>query len=583
MAQTSSFLPTQQIPPAKQPASAHPPLHKVVSTTTTVDVPKRRCPRGGRKPPPGHIPRPRNSFMIFRSAFLDERPIDKTVEHDHRIISRIIASLWHKMDPEERKIWNKRAEEEKDEHTRKYPDYRFTPKPRSPANAPIKRNVKRNNKAELERCDRLADLIKAGKKGDELAQAAKALAVAPVSDSSSRKKRNNKSALFGHSIESSPSTFADLPPVESSGFPQYFPTSDATATSSASHFSSPHAPMSPSSVYPYPPTVPSNAPSSSNPDNTLYNFAAHEKFYTSNSYVSPSTSTTSLQHQYLRTPPVTAPTPALSLPTLPTQYNQYHQQSQSEPGVYYLDNNMKNHAEVGGSFNVSAGVLTHFGVDGSAPLTNSPPRFTNPFRGSEAAQGHRSARCKVVGGLSTPLSPLSGLDLCDELSPYQPYDEAQLREEEQEVEMELRYPVPTPRHVPTPIAAMEESPVQLHCDPSVYFPQHYYDIRTYPTTVSSPYSSSSTGSPSSYSSSLYSSPCAPTLASLPSATQKTSPYAFMQVPLGRFSYGTFLGDQHWTLADWIREYPQLHREDWWGFQEWKMMHPDLMISLAHWH
>ncbi|KDQ49739.1 hypothetical protein JAAARDRAFT_113690, partial [Jaapia argillacea MUCL 33604] len=79
-----------------------------------------------RKQPPGHIPRPANAFILFRSDFVRKKKIPASVEHDHRNISRIAGKIWKAMEPEERKPWEVLAEEERRRHKEKYPGYRYT-------------------------------------------------------------------------------------------------------------------------------------------------------------------------------------------------------------------------------------------------------------------------------------------------------------------------------------------------------------------------------------------------------------------------------------------------------------------------
>ena len=120
-----------------------------------------------------HIPRPRNAFMIFRSEFCAGEKISRSVERDHRHISRIIGYYWNKLPESEKDVWRRKAEQEKSEHLRKYPGYRFTPTVR--AKRPVKRNVKRNGADDLLRCQILADFLMLGKEGKDLEDAAKTL------------------------------------------------------------------------------------------------------------------------------------------------------------------------------------------------------------------------------------------------------------------------------------------------------------------------------------------------------------------------------------------------------------------------
>lgn len=76
------------------------------------------------------------------------------------------------MSEQEKDVWRKRADDEKLEHMRKYPAYKFSPLPRTKK---LKRNMKRNGDDEMERCRLVADLLLEGKRGDELLSSLKAL------------------------------------------------------------------------------------------------------------------------------------------------------------------------------------------------------------------------------------------------------------------------------------------------------------------------------------------------------------------------------------------------------------------------
>ncbi|KAI6133398.1 high mobility group box domain-containing protein, partial [Pisolithus croceorrhizus] len=120
---------------------------------------------------PNHIPRPRNAFMLFRSAFAAAQKIRTTVEHDNRHITRIIAHCWNRLSDADKRVWREKAAAEKALHAIKYPNYRFSPVGR--ATKPIKRNVRRNGIEDKMRCEKVADLLLAGKSGEELEDAVK--------------------------------------------------------------------------------------------------------------------------------------------------------------------------------------------------------------------------------------------------------------------------------------------------------------------------------------------------------------------------------------------------------------------------
>jgi hypothetical protein len=80
-----------------------------------------------RKQPEGHIPRPRNAFIIFRCDFVAQKRIPASVEPDHRNISRIVGRVWKAMSDEERRPWVEEAKRERETHKKLYPHHRYSP------------------------------------------------------------------------------------------------------------------------------------------------------------------------------------------------------------------------------------------------------------------------------------------------------------------------------------------------------------------------------------------------------------------------------------------------------------------------
>lgn len=80
-----------------------------------------------KKQPAGHIPRPRNAFILFRCDFVRQKKIPEDVENDHRNISRIVGKIWREMTDEDKGPWVKMAEKEKEIHCLRYPNYRYAP------------------------------------------------------------------------------------------------------------------------------------------------------------------------------------------------------------------------------------------------------------------------------------------------------------------------------------------------------------------------------------------------------------------------------------------------------------------------
>ncbi|KAI6133355.1 hypothetical protein EDD16DRAFT_1699471 [Pisolithus croceorrhizus] len=74
----------------------------------------------------GHIPRPPNAFMVFRSWLWNQDNL-KSVERDNRNVSRIAGRIWNDLSDEQRAPFRKMADEAKMRHAQLYPDYKYTP------------------------------------------------------------------------------------------------------------------------------------------------------------------------------------------------------------------------------------------------------------------------------------------------------------------------------------------------------------------------------------------------------------------------------------------------------------------------
>lgn len=74
------------------------------------------------------IPRPRNAFILFRQKYhqlvLDELSEAKTNPE----VLRELGRRWRALSVEERAHWTNLAEEEKKNHAKRYPNYRYTPR-----------------------------------------------------------------------------------------------------------------------------------------------------------------------------------------------------------------------------------------------------------------------------------------------------------------------------------------------------------------------------------------------------------------------------------------------------------------------
>ena len=175
---------------------------------------------------PDHVPRPRNAFMLFRSAFAAAQKISTNIEHDNRHITRIIAHCWNHLSEADKQVWRDKAAAEKAQHTAKHPNYRFSPVGR--ATKPVKRNVRRNGIEDKKRCEKVAELLLAGKKGSELEVAVKQIDASLSVQASERTQREatemspdnwNPSQSYSDDGELRPFLSPLLPPTELKSLP----------------------------------------------------------------------------------------------------------------------------------------------------------------------------------------------------------------------------------------------------------------------------------------------------------------------------------------------------------------------------
>lgn len=184
---------------------------------------------------PDHVPRPRNAFMLFRSAFAAAQKIGTNIERDNRHITRIIAHCWNRLSDSEKQVWRNKAATEKAVHAMKYPNYRFHPVLRT--KKPAKRRVQRNSTEDKRRCEQVAELLLAGKHGEELEVAVKEIDdTMKVATSTSSPNSRSGSASEGRQpsegdldgCEIQPFRSPLLPPTTKSASPSIYDLTGAT-------------------------------------------------------------------------------------------------------------------------------------------------------------------------------------------------------------------------------------------------------------------------------------------------------------------------------------------------------------------
>ncbi|KAH9478255.1 Repressor of filamentous growth 1 [Psilocybe cubensis] len=100
-----------------------PSLFDDINSTAATGRTKR--PSHARRREPGHIPRPCNAFILFRSKFVSSAYFGKD-EHQNEL-SRSAGKVWNSMSKEEKEPYRAAAEIQKMEHKAKNPGYRYNP------------------------------------------------------------------------------------------------------------------------------------------------------------------------------------------------------------------------------------------------------------------------------------------------------------------------------------------------------------------------------------------------------------------------------------------------------------------------
>ncbi|TFY71281.1 hypothetical protein EVG20_g1735 [Dentipellis fragilis] len=102
----------------------------------------------GKKKSDGHIPRPRNAWILYRSAMINTLtpPSPDGRRRTQGEISKELAKMWANATPEVRAFYQGEAAREKAEHTARYPDYKYTPVKKE-----VKKRVKEQEKKRQER------------------------------------------------------------------------------------------------------------------------------------------------------------------------------------------------------------------------------------------------------------------------------------------------------------------------------------------------------------------------------------------------------------------------------------------------
>ena len=124
--------------------------------------------RHSKKKPRNHIPRPPNAFILFRSSFIKSQHVSTEVETNHSTLSKIIGLTWQNLPEDERQVWHDKAKAALEEHKYNFPKYSFKPTPGKRGGTGEKRKVREVEPKDMKRCAKIAELLAAGIKGQEL-------------------------------------------------------------------------------------------------------------------------------------------------------------------------------------------------------------------------------------------------------------------------------------------------------------------------------------------------------------------------------------------------------------------------------
>ena len=165
-AELSGPAPSASPAPAPATDSGEPELDADADSPSSSDLLFGPLSSHSRKKKPGHIPRPPNAFMLFRSELWRKEKVKRTVERDHRNISRIAGRLWNDLDPADRVPYLILADEAKRRHSKLYPGYKYAPVPRRDHSG--KRKAKPDHSQKVRRCEKVVRLVQRGFVGDAL-------------------------------------------------------------------------------------------------------------------------------------------------------------------------------------------------------------------------------------------------------------------------------------------------------------------------------------------------------------------------------------------------------------------------------
>lgn len=123
IAQTEGDGWTSQAPSRRVPKRIR--RQKSISLAPRTPI-KSAKPSRKKKKNPNHIPRPENSFILFRTDFVRNRLPNIPIPHGQSL-SKFVGQAWRCLPEDVRREWSRKASEVSKAHAQKYPGWKYTP------------------------------------------------------------------------------------------------------------------------------------------------------------------------------------------------------------------------------------------------------------------------------------------------------------------------------------------------------------------------------------------------------------------------------------------------------------------------
>ncbi|KDE08294.1 hypothetical protein MVLG_01557 [Microbotryum lychnidis-dioicae p1A1 Lamole] len=95
-------------------------------------APIRKKKSHSRRMSEGHVPRPKNAFILYRAHVVADPGFVAAFRGQHNNISKVVGAMWQALPKEQTAIWHELAEEEKEAHAKQFPNYKYKPARPSP-------------------------------------------------------------------------------------------------------------------------------------------------------------------------------------------------------------------------------------------------------------------------------------------------------------------------------------------------------------------------------------------------------------------------------------------------------------------